>query len=171
MVPDTSALTICCSESACGPVRFLKAFLAFHHVSLETMFCYEQVEIVSSKLKESEDEIRFIVSKIVVQKHISFEYLISVQNLGSPPFKQCSYTSWWQVGVCVLYTVVSESFMTTPAQCYVTAWCRTSWCVTAAIINLLSGGGEKLAELLILHRSQDTRSYRKMGNLAALKTL
>lgn len=126
MVPDTSALTICCSESACGPVRFLKAFLAFHHVSHETMVCYEQMEIVNSKLKESEDEIRIIVSKTVVQKHISFECLISVQNPRSPPSKQRSYTSWWQVRESVLYTVVSESFMTTSAQCYVTAWCRTS---------------------------------------------
>lgn len=42
---------------------------------------------------------------------------------------------------CVLYTVVSEFFMTTPAQCYITAWRSTSWCVTAVIINLLSCWG------------------------------
>lgn len=125
MVPDTSALTICCSESAYGPVRFLKAFLAFHHVAHETMLCYEQVEIVNSKLKESEDEIRFIVSKTVAQKHalnILFLYKILELLLSNSAVTLAGGKS----RVCVLYTVVSESFMTTPAQCYVTAWCRTS---------------------------------------------
>lgn len=35
-------------------------------------------------------------------------------------------------------TAVSESFMNIPPQCYITGWCRTSWCVTLAIINLTS---------------------------------
>lgn len=42
MVADTSALTNCCSESACVPARFLKAFHAFHHVSHETVLCDEK---------------------------------------------------------------------------------------------------------------------------------
>lgn len=36
MVPDTSALTICCGESACAPLRSLKAFHALHLISLGT---------------------------------------------------------------------------------------------------------------------------------------
>lgn len=39
-------------------------------------------------------------------------------------------------------TAASESFMNIPPHCYITGWCRTSWCVTVAIINLTSFWGE-----------------------------
>lgn len=56
MVPDTSALTICCGESACAPLRSLKAFGALHLVSLGTKLLRDKSDSCKNA-EESEDAI------------------------------------------------------------------------------------------------------------------
>lgn len=52
MVGDTRALTMCCCESARVPLRFLKAFHAFRHISHEDAVCQVQVKIRRIRQKD-----------------------------------------------------------------------------------------------------------------------
>lgn len=60
MVPDTSALTVCCGESARVPVRFLSAFHAFRHVPMTPRSAGGKKK-VNYGLEKTEGEVGIIV--------------------------------------------------------------------------------------------------------------